>query len=129
MISTDFKRKDRCYCDDYWNIENYEQAINDNTQTWVCHHRLELHPDGSIRFTLQSLKDLNLYYHRPAAELIFLTNKDHAKLHCNINKAKKRDRHGKNNPMYGKHHDEETKNKLRNKAINEYKRNSKGQFV
>lgn len=130
MISIDFKRKDRCYCDDYWNIENYEQAINDNTQTWVCHHRLELNPDGSVRFTLQSLKELDLYYHRPASELIFLTNKDHVKLHNSIVKTNKRDRHGKNNPMYGKHHKKETKSKIGNKIRNvERKRNSKGQFV
>ena len=69
----------------------------------------------SVRFSLESLKELDLYYHRPACELIFLTNKDHANLHGSIVKTNKRDRHGKNNPMYGKHHKEETKNKIGNK--------------
>ena len=62
-------------------IENYELAKADNFKGWDCHHRLELHPDGSLRFTRQSLKDLNLYLNRPARELIFLTHSEHAKLH------------------------------------------------
>lgn len=27
-------------------IENYEQAVNDKSQMWVCHHRLEISLDG-----------------------------------------------------------------------------------
>lgn len=57
-------------------IENYDKAINDRTQTWQCHHRLE-----ELGFTVDQLKYLNLYYGVPADELIFLTIKDHTKLH------------------------------------------------
>lgn len=78
--------------DDISLIENYEKAINDDTQIYDCHHRLELHPDGSVRFTKESLIKIDLYYNRPASELIFLTHSNHSHIH---NK-------GANNPNYGK---------------------------
>lgn len=62
-------------------IENYDKAKADNFKGWDCHHKLELHPDYSLRFTKKSLQDLDLYYNRPANELIFLTHSEHAKLH------------------------------------------------
>ena len=62
-------------------IENYELAKADNFEGWDCHHRLELHPDCSLRFTRKSLQDLDLYYNRPANELIFLTHSEHARIH------------------------------------------------
>ena len=70
-------------------IENYDKAIADTTQTWVCHHRRELEPD---RKTVEDLKALGLYWNRPPEELIFLTSSDHWKLHTQ----------GENNPMFGK---------------------------
>lgn len=71
-------------------IENYEKALNDTTQTWVCHHRAEL--DGPERLLIEDLKARGLYWNQPPEALIFLTNSDHTKLH----------NAGKNNPMYGK---------------------------
>lgn len=66
------------YCnDDITKIENYERAINDTTQVWDCHHRLEI----ELNLSQQDLKDRDLYYNRPASELIFLTHGEHAKLH------------------------------------------------
>lgn len=62
-------------------IENYELAKADNFIGWHCHHRLELHPDYSIRFKADSLKKLDLYYNRPARELIFLTHAEHSRIH------------------------------------------------
>ena len=61
-------------------IENYQEAINDNTQTWHCHHRLEIELDKSKK----ELINMNLYYNRQASELIFLTKKDHMSLHQKI---------------------------------------------
>lgn len=58
-------------------IENYEKAINDDTQTWHCHHRKET-DNGYSR---DDLKEMGLYYNRPASELIFLTAKEHFNLH------------------------------------------------
>lgn len=58
-------------CKDYTKIENYEEAINDKTQVWHCHHRNERF------YTEQELIDLGLYYDCPPCELIFLKPKDH----------------------------------------------------
>ena len=70
------------YCkDSISQIRNYEQAINDKDNMWECHHILELHPDGTERFTKQSLITLNLYYNRPAKELVFLKQSEHRRLH------------------------------------------------
>ena len=68
-------------CEDLRLIENYELAVNDNTQTWECHHRGEVLPCG--RFSRDDLKKFGLYYNRPAAELIFLTSTAHRLLHLN----------------------------------------------
>lgn len=104
-------------------IENYKEAVN-SKEKWDCHHRLEI----EINKTKQELIDMNLYYNRPASELIFLTHSDHAKLHSDNNQkmvqfskehnrklsaAKKGKMCGENNPFFGKHHTEETKAKIR----------------
>lgn len=82
---------------DITQIENYEKAINDKTQTWDCHHRKETDEGLSAK----QLKELGLLFDRPASELIFLTRSEHSSLHYS----------GENNPMYGKQHSEETKKK------------------
>ena len=72
-------------------IENYELAINDDIQTWECHHRRETDEGLSVK----QLIELGLYYGRPASELIFLTPSEHKSLH-----------------QSGKHKSEETKQRL-----------------
>lgn len=62
-------------------IENYELAKIDNFKGWEIHHRLELHPDYSLRFTRESLLKLDLYFNRPPEELIWMTNKEHRSMH------------------------------------------------
>ena len=101
MISEAQARK---YCkEDISLIENYEQAINDNTQKWHCHHRRE-----SV-YTRKGLIEIGEYYHRPAIELIFLTNYEHMKLHKIGNKN-----------FLGKHHSEQTKKKLSESNIGKH---------
>lgn len=95
MISK-YKVKKFC-CEDISLIENYYKAINDN-QMWHCHHRLEI----KLNKSKQELIDLNLYYDRPANELIFLTQSEHRSLHAS-------NRHYK--------HTEESKEKMRKKAL------------
>lgn len=88
-------------------IENYDNAINDKTQTWHCHHRKET--DECISGT--ELKELDLYFNRPAKELIFLTPFEHISLH---HKHKlKSDEHKKkiSESLKGKKASEETKKK------------------
>lgn len=66
------------YCsEDIRLIENYEKAINDDTQIWNCHHRKET----DEKLSLKQIKEQGLYYNRPASELIFLTKSEHQKLH------------------------------------------------
>lgn len=48
-------------------IENYSKAIEDDTQTWACHHRLETELNVSRTYLIEH----DLYYDRPASELIF----------------------------------------------------------
>ena len=69
------------YCSDgISKIENYDKAINDKTQTWHCHHRLEIHDNGTT-LSQEELKSNGMYYNRPASELIFLTRREHMILH------------------------------------------------
>ena len=87
--------KDYC-CEDISHIENYAQAVADQEQVWDCHHRRE------TIYTREGLKEIGEYYHRPAAELIFLPHEKHISLH----KA------GARNHMYGKHHSKAAKEKI-----------------
>ena len=115
------------YCsEDISKIENYDLAINDDTQVWDCHHRLEI--QGKTKKTARELLRCGLYWNRPADELIFLTHSEHIRLHNIDNKygigntallgrrlsdetrkklsiAKSGDKH----PMFGKHHSAEVK--------------------
>ena len=63
------------FCKDYTKIENYEEAVNDKTQTWHCHHIL-----GEI-LTSEQLKDHDFYYDVPPCMLKFLTSAEHRRLH------------------------------------------------
>lgn len=72
----------RYCCEDISKIENYAEAMTDTTQTWHCHHRLELIKTGAVvDSTKQDLIDWGIYYNRQANELIFLTKAEHRSLH------------------------------------------------
>ena len=62
-------------------IENYQAAISDEERTWDVHHRRECDENGRTLFTKKQLIEMNLYYNRPASELIFVTRSMHWKLH------------------------------------------------
>lgn len=83
--------------DDVSLIENYDKAIADDTQVWDCHHKNEI----SMKLSKAELIKKNLYYKRPAKELIFLTRTEHCKLHRQYHSGFK-----------GKHHTEEAKIKI-----------------
>ena len=67
-------------CEDISLIENYDKAISDDYLIWHCHHRNE-----NIA-SAKCLQQLNLYFNRPASELIFLTPKEHKQAHLKIDK-------------------------------------------
>lgn len=81
------------YCrEDISLIENYDKAMADDSQTWEIHHKLETHKykDRSrtewIRrdedVSVQELKAFDVYYNRPAKELIFMSIVEHKRLHA-----------------------------------------------
>lgn len=70
------------YCsEDISLIENYHEAIADQTRTWDIHHRRECDENGRTLFTCKQLIEMNLYVNRPASELVFVTRSMHSKLH------------------------------------------------
>lgn len=72
----------KLYCsEDISLIENYHEAIADQTKMWDVHHRRECDSEGRTLFTHKQLKEMNLYYNRPSSELIFVTRSRHMKLH------------------------------------------------
>ena len=94
------------YCKCYEKIENFEKAKADDFKGWNCHHRLETHTASgerrSVNITKKELIALKMYYSRPPEELIFLTSREHRQLH----------KKGKHNPMYGKTHSKEVRNRI-----------------
>ena len=92
------KHNFKYYCKDYWNIENYDKAAADDFKGWHCHHRRE------AELSRKELIAIGMYLDRPSDELIFLTAEEHMSLHHK----------GKTGNTYwlGKHHTEETKNKI-----------------
>lgn len=93
------ERTVKMYCsEDISLIENYEEAINSSLK-YDCHHRNE----STMNKGIDELKELGLYFNRPASELIFLEHSEHVRLH----------RKGKR-PMDGKQHSIDTKRKISN---------------
>lgn len=94
-------------------IENYELAKADDFKGWVIHHRLELTLDGNYAHTKEDLIRMNMYYHRPYYELIYLRTTEHQSLHMKVsddprrNNMKKSARNRKHIP-----HSTETKLKM-----------------
>ena len=74
MIKLDNVKK---FCKEYTQIENYTEAIEDNTQTWVCHHIL-----GEV-LRKEQLIEHNFYYDVPACMLKFVTKREHRRIHQN----------------------------------------------
>lgn len=77
----DYKR----LCKDIESVENYEKALADNFVGWCCHHRLQTWTsDGKRRdvdISAEELIAIDMYFNRPASELIFLTASEHTSLH------------------------------------------------
>ena len=81
MITSESKLKR--VCKDFRDIENYEEAVKSPEQ-YDLHHRKEIETldDGTVVLrSMKDLKDLDLYYHRPAEELIFLSHSEHMSMH------------------------------------------------
>lgn len=100
-VRKDGKPWSRTFCTRPELIENYDLAINDKTQIWECHHRLEEF------VSKQWLIEHNDYYNVSPNELIFLTSAEHSnnpKLHIDVRR--------KMEAQKGKKRPEETKKKI-----------------
>ena len=95
---------------DLTKIENYDKAISDETQTWICHHRLELTLDGEFAHSRKDLERMDMYYNRPYFELIFLTPSDHGRLHGNNRSEEHRKK--KSEAQIGRKLSEETRKRI-----------------
>lgn len=104
------------FCKEPEKIENYEKAAADNFKGWDCHHRLETHTsDGERRtvdITREELKALDMYWHRPAEELIFLTKSEHISLHKKEKQLSDEIKIKISEASKGKPKSEETKNRM-----------------
>lgn len=115
MICT---RRVKSYCcDDVSNIENYDKAVN-SPELWHCHHRFETHfSDGTPRpinaqLTAAELKALDMYYNRPASELIFVTHKEHTSLHMKGKQLSDETKQKMSESKKGKKRSDETRQKM-----------------
>ena len=59
------------YCKEPELIENYDKAISDKDEMWICHHKLEQ------VFTLAELKRAGWYFDRKPQEFIFIRRSEH----------------------------------------------------
>ena len=104
------------YCSEIDNIENYEKAKAENFEGWNLHHRLETHTsDGERRavdITREELIALDMYWHRPAEELIFLTKSEHISLHKKGKQLSDEIKIKMSVASKGKPKSEETKNRM-----------------
>ena len=77
-------------------IENYYEAQKDDFNGWEIHHRLETHTSEGerrlVKLTKKELIALDMYYNRPANELIFLKKEEHSKLHRGSNNNNEKSR-------------------------------------
>lgn len=103
MINLVFVKK--C-CKDYTKIDNYEEAVNDTTKAWVCHHIL-----GEI-LTREQLILHNFYYDVPPCMLKFVTREEHNKIHKKSKKLSCEHRRKLSEANKGKHLSDETRRKL-----------------
>jgi hypothetical protein len=91
MTWNEFQRNNKRnneYCTNIEDVENYEKAKANNFKGWHLHHRLETYTsDGDLRKIAISRKELialDVYYDRPANELIYLTKAEHSALHAHF---------------------------------------------
>lgn len=57
-------------------VENFSTALSENFENWVVHHR-----KGEDGTKVSELIASDMYYNRPAEELIFLRRGDHKRVH------------------------------------------------
>ena len=92
-------------------IEHYEEALAEGFKGWCIHHRLEIQPDGT-KVSAKELIDQNLYYGRPASELVFMRVSEHKRLHWLGKHNSAETRKKMSESRKGKHHSAESCQKI-----------------
>ena len=102
-------------------VENYEKAKLDNFLGWNIHHRLETHTSEGIKRLVQITKEeliaLDMYFDRPANELIYLTIPEHTSVHCKGRKCSVEHRQKTSKTLMGHKVTEETRKKISEKLM------------
>lgn len=109
MINKNINKIKEFCCEDISLIENYDIAVS-SEEKYHCHHRLEIQDDSFV--SRKQLIENNLYYHRPAKELVFLTETEHKKLHMK-NMTEEHHKH-LSESLIGHFVSEETRQKISN---------------
>ena len=92
-------------------VENYMAAKADDFEGWCMHHRREIKLDGTI-VSAKELIDQNLYYGRPAEELVFMRREEHISLHSTGKHLSAETRRKLSEALKGKHRSAETCKKI-----------------
>lgn len=94
--------------EDISKIKNYDKAIADTSQTWVCHHMTETW----WNCTAKDLIENECYYNRKACELIFLTRAEHNRLHKKGKTLSEETKRKLSEANKCNHHSEESRKKM-----------------
>ena len=104
------------FCKNVSAIENYKIAKENDFKKWQIHHRLETHNSDNekrlIQITREELIALDMYYNRPAEELIFLTISEHTRIHHIGNACTKEHKEKTSKTLMGHIVTEETRIKI-----------------
>lgn len=92
-------------CEPIENIEGYQQMIESDDE-WCTHHRREISEEKSYK---QLIKE-GLYWHRPASELVFMTEFDHKSIHGKNRRPETRKK--RSDSLKGRKHKEESKKRM-----------------
>lgn len=107
------------FCYEYEKIENYDIAKKENFKSWQCHHRLETHTSDGIKRRIQitraELIALDVYYNRPASELILLRLEDHTRIHATDRPCSESQKLKTSEKLMGHKVSEETRRKISKK--------------
>lgn len=102
-------------------VENYKKAKLDNFLGWNIHHRLETHTSEGIKRLVQITKEeliaLDMYFDRPANELIYLTIPEHTSVHSKGRKCSEEQKRKTSKTLMGHKVTEETRKKISEKLM------------
>ena len=103
-------KKAKKYCKNYTQIANYEKAVSDPDNMWICHHI-----NGEF-WPREWLIANNLYYNRiDPHEFRFVTKSEHSIIHQNNEDTsikRSKSLKGRPSPMKGRTHSNESKRKV-----------------